>query len=129
MKTGKKMTAGMLSILLVGSMVMPVSAETIASEKEEVIYVMADNAGQVNDMEAVNIFSGGEITDYGNYSAVKMLNTTDKIKHNGDRISFSSDADRVYYQGTMKNANLPWNISIRYFLDGKEYEGKYRIFI
>lgn len=129
MKTGKKMTAGMLSILLVGSMVMPVSAETIASEKEEVIYVMADNAGQVNDMEAVNIFSGGEITDYGNYSAVKMLNTTDKIMQNGDRISFSSDADRVYYQGTMKNANLPWNISIRYFLDGKEYEGKYRIFI
>ena len=129
MKTGKKMTAGMLSILLVGSMVMPVSAETIASEKEEVIYVMADNAGQVNDMEAVNIFSGGEITDYGNYSAVKMLNTTDKIMQNGDRISFASDADRVYYQGTMKNANLPWNISIRYFLDGKEYEGKYRIFI
>mgnify|MGYP002517740890 CR=1 FL=1 len=124
MKTGKKVTAGMLSILLVGSMVIPVSAETIPSEKEEVIYVMMDNAGQVNDVEAVNIFSGGEITDYGDYSAVKMLNTTDKIMQNGDRISFSSAADRVYYQGTMKNANLPWNISIRYFLDGKEYEGK-----
>ena len=124
MKTGKKMTVGALSLLLAGSMVIPVSAETIPSEKEEVIYVMMDSSGNVNDMEAVNIFSGGEITDYGNYSAVKMLNTTDKIVQNGDTISFSSDADRVYYQGTMKSANLPWNISIRYFLDGKEYESK-----
>ena len=124
MKTGKKMTAGMLSILLVSSMVMPVSAETIASEKEEVIYVKMDSAGNVNDIEAVNIFSGGEITDYGDYSAVKMLNTTDEIKHNGDKVSFSSNADRVYYQGTMKNTNLPWNISIRYLLDGKEYSAK-----
>ena len=121
MKTGKKMTAGMLSLILAGSMVIPVSAETLPSEKEEVIYVMTDSSGKVNDMEAVNIFSGGKITDYGDYSAVKMLNTTDKITQNGDEISFSSDADRVYYQGTMQNADLPWNISIRYFLDGKEY--------
>ncbi len=124
MKTGKKITAGMLSLLLAGSMGMPVCAATLPSEKEEVIYVMTDSAGNVNDMEAVNIFSGGEITDYGDYSAVKMLNTTDEISQSGDQISFSSDADRVYYQGTMKNRNLPWDISIRYFLDGKEYAGE-----
>ena len=49
-----------------------------------------------------------------------MLNTTDKITQDGDKITFSSDADKAYYQGTLKEKNLPWNISIRYFLDGKE---------
>lgn len=29
--------------------------------------------GKVTDMEAVNIFAGGKITDYGDYSDVKML--------------------------------------------------------
>lgn len=32
-----------------------------------------------------------------------------------------TDRYKVYYQGTMKNAALPWNISIRYYLEGKEY--------
>ena len=75
----------------------------------------------MTDAEAVNIFAGGDIVDYGDYSAVKPLNTNDTITQNGDQIAFSSTADKVYYQGTMKNAALPWNISIRYYLDGKEY--------
>ena len=82
---------------------------------------MADASGKVTDAEAVNIFAGGDIVDYGDYSAVKPLNTNDTITQNGDQIAFSSTADKVYYQGTMKNAALPWNISIRYYLDGKEY--------
>ena len=53
-----------------------------------------------------------------------MLNTTDKLNQNGDRITFSSSADKVYYQGTMKSTVIPWNISIRYFLDGKEYSAE-----
>lgn len=82
---------------------------------------MTDASGKVTDLEAVNIFAGGDITDYGNYSSVKVLNTTDQITQNGNKITFSSSNNKVYYQGTMKNTVIPWNISIRYFLDGKEY--------
>lgn len=124
MKYTKKITAAALSVLLLGSLAAPASAEAAPSEKEEVIYIMTDASGKVTDMDAVNIFAGGNITDYGDYSAVKILNTTDKINKNGNRITFSSDAERVYYQGTMKNTEIPWNISVRYFLDGKEYSAK-----
>ena len=121
MKTVRKITAAAPSVLLLGALTAPVFAETAPSQKEEVIYIMTDASGKVTDMEAVNIFSGGDIIDYGDYSHVKMLNTTDKITQSGDKITFSSGADKVYYQGTLKSTVIPWNISIRYFLDGKEY--------
>lgn len=121
MKHMQKFTAAALAVLLLGFTVVPAFAETAPSAKEEVIYAMADASGKVTDAEAVNIFAGGDIVDYGDYSAVKPLNTNDTITQNGDQIAFSSTADKVYYQGTMKNAALPWNISIRYYLDGKEY--------
>ena len=121
MKHIRKITSAVLSVLLIGSLAVPAFAETPPSSKEEVIYIIADASGKITDMEAVNIFAGGNITDYGDYAAVKILNTTDKINQNGDRITLSSSADKVYYQGTMKNTVIPWNISIRYFLDGKEY--------
>ena len=121
MKHMQKFTAAAMAVLLLGFTVVPAFAETAPSAKEEVIYAMADASGKVTDAEAVNIFAGGDIVDYGDYSAVKPLNTNDTITQNGDQIAFSSTAAKVYYQGTMKNAALPWNISIRYYLDGKEY--------
>ena len=121
MKHMQKFTAAALAVLLLDSTVVPAFAETAPSAKEEVIYAIADASGKVTDIEAVNIFAGGDILDYGDYSAVKLLNTNDTITRNGEQITFSSTASKVYYQGTMKNAALPWNISIRYFLDGKEY--------
>ncbi len=110
-----------LSALLLGSSVAPALADATPSKKEEVIYAMTDASGKVTDMEAVNIFAGGNIVDYGDYKDVKMLNTNDKITQNGDQVTLSSVTDKVYYQGTMKSTSTPWNISIRYFLDGKEY--------
>lgn len=124
MKNTQKIAVSALSVLLIGTLTIPAFAQNLSSEKEEVIYVMTDASGKVTDMEAVNIFAGGNITDYGDYSAVKILNTNDVITQNGEQITFSSDADKVYYQGTMKDTEIPWNISIRYFLDGKEYSAE-----
>ena len=121
MKHIKQPIAAALAALLLTSLTATSLAEGAPSEKEEVIYILTDASGKVTDIEAVNIFSGGSVTDYGDYAAVKILNTTDKISQSGDRITFSSDAGKVYYQGTMKTDVIPWNISIRYFLDGKEY--------
>ena len=96
------------------------AADGTESQKEEVIYIMTDSDGNVENINAVNIFGKGDVTDYGDYSSVKMLNTTDKINQSGDKITFSSDKEKIYYQGTMKDTQIPWNISFIYTLDGKE---------
>lgn len=96
-------------------------AESAPSEKEEVIYITLASDGTLKDTYVVNSFSGGEITDYGNYSSVKMLNTNDPIKQDGDTITLSSSDSKVYYQGSLENVEIPWNISLQYFLDRTEY--------
>lgn len=120
MKFKKRYAAAALVLLLMGSFAVPAFDEAESSPKEEVLYILTDASGRVTDIEAVNIFSGGSILDYGDYSALKPLNTTDRIEQNGSKITLSSSADRVYYQGTLKNTAIPWNLSLRYFLDGKE---------
>ena len=121
-----KMMSYMLVVTVVAGNIavcaQPVSAKDANSSdaKEEVVYVMTAADGEVENVNVVNIFGKGDIEDYGDYSSVKMLNTTDPISQDGDKVTFSTDADKVYYQGTLDNAEIPWIISIKYYLDGKE---------
>lgn len=125
MKIIKRTLPVVLSAALVFSTAIPVFAEEstggASSQKEEVIYINLDAGGKVKDVYAVNIFGSGDITDYGSYSSVQMLNSTQSISQNGDRITFSSDQDKVYYQGNLDHVEIPWNISLSYYLDGVEY--------
>lgn len=97
-------------------------ASEAASEKEEVIYITTDGGGNTTSVNAVNIFGSGDVVDYGDYSDVKLLTSTERITQNGDKITFRTDDKKVYYQGTMEQVETPWDISVRYYLDGKEYE-------
>lgn len=121
MKRTTKFTAGLLAVLMACSLTVPAFAAEAASEKEEVIYIITDAAGRVTSVNAVNIFGTGDIIDFGDYSNVKMLTSMESITQSGDKITFRTDDKKVYYQGTMENAEIPWNISMRYYLDGKEY--------
>ncbi len=117
--------AGVLAVtMVIGSVGMTgtniYAADSTESAKEEVIYIMTDAEGNVENINAVNIFGKGSVTDYGQYSSVKMLNTTDPIEQDGDKITFTSDKEKVYYQGTMEHTEIPCNISFTYTLDGKE---------
>ena len=112
------------SLLVLNSAISAFAADTSGvapSEKEEVIYITLDASGTLKNTYVVNSFSGGSITDYGNYASVKMLNTSDPIEQNGDIITFSTSASKAYYQGELTDAEIPWNISLRYYLDGVEY--------
>lgn len=117
----KKIVAALLAGTMIVTSVTPAMAEAVPSSKEEVVYVNLTSGGSVKEMYAVNIFDDKNITDYGDYLSVELLNTTDNINQNGDEITFSSSADRVYYKGKMKSTIMPWNISIKYYVDGKEY--------
>ncbi|MGN0691789.1 MAG: hypothetical protein ACI4K7_05535, partial [Oscillospiraceae bacterium] len=106
MKNSKKIISWILALSLVSSCAMP----ALAAGKEEVIYVLAGADGSVDSVYAVNSFDGGDITDYGDYSDVKLLNIDGSISQSGDEIIFSSaEGKRVYYQGTMNEAEIPWN--------------------
>ena len=112
------------SLLVLNSAIPAFAAETSGaapSEKEEVIYITLDSSGTLKSTYVVNSFSDGNITDYGDYASVKMLNTSDSIDQNGDTITFSTSASKAYYQGELTDAEIPWNISLRYYLDGTEY--------
>lgn len=139
MKTSKRTTAILLAALLILSTTVPALAasggaaaepsaapgETTAagdgepSEKEEVIYVTLDASGELVSAYAVNSFPGGEITDYGDYDSVRVLNTGDEIEYKGGIVNITTDAKRIYYQGELKKVELPWDISLTYRLDGK----------
>ena len=116
----KKSISILLVIIILLTMVTPTFASDSSSEKEEIIYANLSADGSVKDVYAVNIFGSGDITDYGDYSSVEILNTADKITQDGDKITFTSSSDRIYCKGKLKNRDIPWSISLRYFIDGKE---------
>ena len=121
MKNSKRITLVILTaalILIAGISAFAV-AEEPSTEKEEVVYANTDANGDVRGVYVVNIFAGGDIVDYGDYAEVKVLNTTDEIRQSGDKITVSTDAESLYYEGTMESRDLPWDIDIRYTLNGE----------
>ena len=101
-------------------------AENTAS-KEEVIYGKLAPDGTVQSIYAVNHFeatAGDTITDYGSYTAVRNMTTTDPLTQGDGTVSLTPSADgSVYYEGTMDPSTpLPWLIEVHYILDGTEVE-------
>ena len=94
-----------------------------AAGREEVIYANLKANGDVDEVYVVNILDipmAGAITDYGSYDLVKNLTNTEAIAKSNDKITVNVPAGRFYYQGTLKNNELPWRVKVSYNLDGKE---------
>lgn len=136
-KAGKKSVAAAAAMMLAaGSLgaAFAAPAETFAAEtktaksaslantpKEEVIYGSLAADGRVEEVNAVNIFDLSEKTkviDYGSYSSVRNMTTTDKIRKKDGKVTVKADKGRLYYEGRMKTSELPWDVSITYYLDG-----------
>jgi len=93
--------------------------------KSETIYVNLDHYGLPTETQVVNgyrIDGTPQIIDYGNYTNVINLTNYTKPKIDGDQISWDLEKDTThfYYQGTLKQIDLPWNFTIRYKLNGVE---------
>lgn len=119
----KRILSIALAFALIFASVIPATAEDGPSQKQEVIYGILDLDGSVNNLYAVNIFNGGAITDYGRYTDIRNMSTSEEINQIGEQITINTKADKFYYQGTLENKELPWNIAIRYYLDDKEISG------
>lgn len=110
------------ALCVAAACVAPVYAETANTEKEENVYVSLAGDGSVADIYIVNMFAldgKTEIRDYGAYSSVHNLTSEADISLDGDSVTVSAEAGTFYYQGNLKDAQLPWNISVAYMLDGK----------
>lgn len=122
---GKRWIAIGLAVVLVCTAASPVFAAQAPSEKEEVVYADLKDNGQTEEVYVVNIFENQKkIEDYGTYESVRNMTSTDEIRQKGDQIQIATEDDILYYQGNLRSGEIPWDIGITYFLDGKECSAK-----
>lgn len=116
---GVRITALTIAAVLAGTSIPVVTyAKGNTAGKEEVIYVNLAEDGEVEGVYAVNIFTDKEITDYGDYEEVHTMNTEDAITYENGVVKITNTSDRLYYEGVMKNTEIPWKFDISYQLDG-----------
>ena len=99
-------------------------------QKNETVYVILNHNGEVKDERIVNrvwgIDENNEWIDYGKYLEISNMISVDEPKVEEDRIIWPMDILEIgdlYYQG-ITDKDLPVEVSIRYYLDGKEIEGE-----
>ena len=98
----------------------------LAGAKEEVVYGKLAADGAVQRLYTVSRLegkAGRTITDYGDYTAVRNMTTTDPLAYADGAVTVTPAADgALYYEGTMDPAAtaLPWLIEVHYILDGVE---------
>lgn len=124
----KRGTALLLSLTLAISTI-PISAWAAepVTEKEEVVYINLTSAGDVSEVNVVNIFdlaAEGSILDHGGYTSVRNMTGTEELHQNGDTVTADLPAGKLYYEGRLDGAEIPFAIAIRYYLDGEEYSGE-----
>lgn len=135
MSRAKKLLCALVAMILVISAVsVPIFADNSASvsdktnssspallgAKEEVVYATLDSNGETIEAYVVNILdikSAGTFIDYGAYSTVENLTTTDDIRYKNDTVTGYANEGKYYYQGNIDHAKLPWNIDITYTLN------------
>ena len=124
----KKIFAVLLATAIAATAVLPVfaSASEANSQKEEVVYVNLGNDGSAKEINVVNIFNvdGGKIVDYGKYQNIRNMTTTDKVDYSGNTVTIHTSAEKLYYEGKLDDAVMPWDIKIQYYMDGKPYFGE-----
>ncbi|MCL1952086.1 MAG: hypothetical protein FWF60_04590, partial [Oscillospiraceae bacterium] len=117
--------ARVLVVCLITALLVTLSvpaATGAAQLKEEVVYVRLNNDGSLGEVYVVNSFTlgkGGQIVDYGNYSYVQNLSNMDALQLKDGVVRADTKADKLYYEGFLENAQLPWDFTITYTLNGK----------
>lgn len=125
----KKMWNRMLACTLLSVTTVCASLPEIAyaaepnTAKEEVVYANLQADGTVDGVYVVNIFeleNDGQIKDYGTYSNVWNMTSTEEITYENDEITINASEGKLYYEGELEKAQLPWNIRVTYYLDSKK---------
>lgn len=119
----KLLTCFLAVVLTVSALPAAAFAQEENTPKEEVVYVNLNADGSVSDIYVVNSFDlpqGGRIIDYGNYTALRNMTSTAPIAEEDGAIQIDAGEDKLYYEGRLDNRDIPWDISLQYYLDGVE---------
>lgn len=91
-------------------------------EKQEVVYASMTATGAVKHLYVVNELFSEEpvmVKDFGTYNEVVNLTDSTNIACESDSVLCTVESESFAYQGNLASADLPWNVSITYELDGK----------
>ena len=136
MNKNRKIKRGLTTSLAVGMSVMmgavPVFAAGTSSDadavyKEETVYVNADATGTIDEVTVSNWLKNsgsvsGSLTDASTLKDIKNVKGDETFKASGDTLTWNTDGEDIYYQGTT-DQNLPVSVKLTYYLDGKEISG------
>lgn len=120
----------LFSIFLIIAMLAANTAVFAEVSKDETVYAKLKHDGAVEEVRIVNHIYGSSdashFIDYGSYISIKNMtdNTTPEVE--GEEIKWPMEvlkAGDVYYEGTIRK-ELPVELHIQYFLDGKPIEPK-----
>ena len=122
MKISNKILVLGLCSVVAGNCIIPIQGIEPSSPKEEVIYANLNQDGTVDESYVVNIVypQNNKLIDYGNYSQVKNLSSTDKLVYKNNQVKATTDEEKLSYQGYLEDPSLPWNFKISYYLNGKK---------
>ena len=93
-----------------------------ALTKEENVYVKLNENGEVQNTsitEHLYNFKGNKVSDKTLLNNIKSINSNEKFTQNGNDLVWETNNNNIYYQGSY-NKDLPINLSVKYYLDGKE---------
>lgn len=122
----KKIFTLFLTATLLFAIASPAFAKEAAkpSSKEESVFGLLNIDGSVDKVYVVNSLEGGQVVDYGNYSSVVNMTDSMPLAQEGEKITTDTIEDRLFYQGTLKSKDLPWRVSLKYSLNGKQTTGE-----
>lgn len=95
--------------------------------KQEIVYINLNRDGSVDKIYVVNAFdldADGKIIDYGNYTALRNMTSDENIVFDDQTVNIDAKAGKLYYEGVLSNNAIPWDFSIRYFLNGVETQAE-----
>ena len=92
--------------------------------KEETVYVNAKASGKTDKVTVSNWLKNsgsvsGNLEDESTLSGIKNVKGDEKYTADGDKLTWSTDSEDIYYQGTT-DKKLPVSVKLKYYLDGKE---------
>ena len=133
MNKNRKIKRGLTTSLAVGMSVMmgavPVFAAGTSSDadavyKEETVYVNADATGTIDEVTVSNWLKNsgsvsGSLTDASTLKDIKNVKGDETFKASGDTLTWKTDGEDIYYQGTT-DQDLQVSVKLTYYLDGKE---------
>ena len=92
--------------------------------KEETVYVNAKASGKTDKVTVSNWLKNsgsvsGNLEDESTLSDIKNVKGDEKYTADGDKLTWTTDSEDIYYQGTT-DKKLPVSVKLKYYLDGKE---------